>query len=223
MTQIPRPCIVWGAKGHSKVILDIIKQEGGWINHFFDNDESVQSPVSSVPISYGEDGLNEFVMSLPQRNYEPAHFDFVCAIAGDRGEDRIRIGKKLLQLGFMPRNVIHPSAVISPLATIGSSCQVLAGAIIGPYACIGDFSIINSGASVDHECNVGEGSHLAPMASLAGEVCLNRTVFVGLNATILPRITVGDGAVIGAGAVVTKDVPNGAVMIGNPARERTGP
>jgi acetyltransferase-like isoleucine patch superfamily enzyme len=41
---------------------------------------------------------------------------------------------------------------------------------------------------------------------------------IGANATILPGLTIGEKAMIGAGAVVTKDVPPGAVMIGNPSK-----
>jgi sugar O-acyltransferase (sialic acid O-acetyltransferase NeuD family) len=213
-----RPCVVWGARGQGKVVFDIVRLENGHIDHFFDNDSDTPSPVSSVPISHGFEGLNKFVDSLAMRGLEPGMFDFVCAIGGGRGEDRIQIGQHLLNLGFAPRNVVHPSAVISPLASLGISPQILAGAIVGPYATLGDFVIINSGANVDHECSLGDGCHLAPLATLAGEVQLGRNVFVGANATILPRLQIGDGAIIGAGAVVTKDVPSGAVMVGNPAR-----
>lgn len=223
MMREPRPCIVWGAKGHAKAVFDIIKQEGGWIDHFFDNDSSVASPIATVPISYGMAGLIQFVESLPKRNCEPSQFDFVCAIGGNHGDDRIRLGEELMQMGFAPRNLIHRSAVISSLATIGSSCQFMAGSIVGPFVSMGNFSIANSGSSIDHECIIGEGSHIAPMATLAGEVHLGRNVFVGLNATVLPRVSIGDGAVIGAGAVVTKNVPKGAVMIGSPARDRSKP
>jgi acetyltransferase-like isoleucine patch superfamily enzyme len=59
---------------------------------------------------------------------------------------------------------------------------------------------------------------LAPNAALAGEVVLEDHVFVGLNATILPRLRIGRGAIVGAGAVVIRDVPSTKVVIGNPAR-----
>ncbi len=49
-------------------------------------------------------------------------------------------------------------------------------------------------------------------------VHIKRNVWIGVNVTILPGVTIGENAVVGAGAVVTKDVPDNAVVVGNPAR-----
>lgn len=53
---------------------------------------------------------------------------------------------------------------------------------------------------------------------VGGKVIIENNVHIGTNATILPNIKIGEGAVIGAGAVVTKDVPKGAVVVGVPAK-----
>ena len=47
---------------------------------------------------------------------------------------------------------------------------------------------------------------------------IGNDVWIGVNVTILPGVTIGENAVVGAGAVVTKDVPDNAVVVGNPAR-----
>jgi UDP-perosamine 4-acetyltransferase len=120
--------------------------------------------------------------------------------------------------GFTPRSLIHKTAIISPTADIGRNIQLLAGSIIGAFVSIGDYSIINSGANVDHDCTIGRNCHLAPRAALAGEITVEDNVFVGTNATILPRLRIDSGATVGAGAVVTKDVSTGVVVAGNPAR-----
>jgi len=65
---------------------------------------------------------------------------------------------------------------------------------------------------------VGSGAHFAPGATLCGLVSVGEAAMVGTSATILPRMKIGRGAIIGAGAVVTKDVPDYAVVLGNPAR-----
>ena len=49
-------------------------------------------------------------------------------------------------------------------------------------------------------------------------VHIKRNVWIGVNVTILPGVTIGENAVVGAGAVVTKDVPDNAVVVGNPAK-----
>jgi len=60
--------------------------------------------------------------------------------------------------------------------------------------------------------------HFAPGARAAGEVVVGENSFVGCGAIILPRIRIGAGATIGAGAVVTKDVGPNQTVVGNPAR-----
>lgn len=75
---------------------------------------------------------------------------------------------------------------------------------------------------MDHERNVGAGVHIMPGATLAGLVEIGDGVSVGSHATILPRLQIAADATIGAGAVVMRAVPRGAVMVGVPARPRSG-
>ena len=211
-------CIIWGATGQAKVAYEILSEEGVRVIHLFDNNSTVVSPIPGIPVSYGRDGISSFVDSLKRDNFLPEEIDCVSAIGGSRGAAR-EITTHLMEcFGFKSRSLIHQKAVISSLANIGNSVQLLAGSVVGPYASIGDFSIINSGANVDHDCIIGKGCHLAPRAALAGEITVQDHVFIGTNATVLPRICIGSGAVIGAGAVVTKDVAPGVTVVGNPAR-----
>lgn len=54
--------------------------------------------------------------------------------------------------------------------------------------------------------------------SRVGRVEIGNNVFVGADAIILPNVKIGDNCIIGAGTVVSKDIPDGAVVVGNPAR-----
>jgi sugar O-acyltransferase (sialic acid O-acetyltransferase NeuD family) len=218
MRESSRPCIIWGATGQAKVAYDILLGEGGEIIHLFDNDPNVGSPLAGIPVSYGADGLLAFIDNLRHHNLRPADIDCIAAIGGGNGEARETMTQFMESHGFRPRSLIHKTAIISRTADLGKNIQLLAGSIIGSFASIGDYSIINSGANVDHDCAIGKNCHLAPRAALAGEVTVEDNVFVGINATILPRLRIGSGATVGAGAVVTKDVSNGVVVTGSPAR-----
>jgi sugar O-acyltransferase (sialic acid O-acetyltransferase NeuD family) len=221
MSQLNRPCIIWGSTGQAKVAYDILLQEGTKIIHLFDNNINVKSPLPGIPMSYGTDGLLSFIDTLINSELKPADIDCIAAIGGGNGEAREAMTRLMESHGFKPRSLMHKSALISPLADIGQNVQLLAGTIIGAFASIGDFTIMNSGANADHDCVIGNGCHLAPRATLAGEVVVGNDVFIGTNATVLPRIRIEDKAVIGAGAVVTKDIPKGVTVIGNPARVLT--
>jgi acetyltransferase-like isoleucine patch superfamily enzyme len=71
---------------------------------------------------------------------------------------------------------------------------------------------------VGHDSHCGSYSRLNPQACISGEVAIGTEVFFGANATALPRINIGDGVVVGAGAVVVDDVPDGMTVKGVPAR-----
>jgi sugar O-acyltransferase (sialic acid O-acetyltransferase NeuD family) len=218
MIESSRPCIIWGGAGQAKIVYEILLGEGAEVIHLFDNDPNTESPLPGIPISYGSDGLLSFVNNLRDQKLNPSDIDCIAAIGGANGEARETMTRFMESHGFKPRSLIHKTAIISPTADIGRNIQLLAGSIIGAFASIGDYSIINSGANVDHDCTIGRNCHLAPRAALAGEITVEDNVFVGINATILPRLRIGSGATVGAGAVVTKDVSTGVVVAGNPAR-----
>lgn len=123
---------------------------------------------------------------------------------------------------------IGDRAVIREGVRIGDCCVIGAGVDIQYGALIGDNVRIQSGAYIVGGTVIGDGTFIAPSVTSAndphiarfgladyrdrGQVApiIGRRVFVGVGAILLPGVNIGDGAVIGAGAVVTGDVPPGA-------------
>ncbi|MCY9692554.1 acetyltransferase [Paenibacillus alginolyticus] len=116
--------------------------------------------------------------------------------------------------------ILHPGSIISPSAIIEKGAQVMAGAIIQTSSRIGYNTIINTRASVDHNCIIGDHVHISPGAVLCGEVTVNSGSHIGAGATIIQNVTIGHNVVVAAGAVVIDDVPDGAVVMGVPAKRR---
>lgn len=136
------------------------------------------------------------------------------------GHNRIRliVAEKLRAKGARFANVIDPSAVIMPDAMLGVGIFVGPQAVVHIAASIGDHAIINTGVIVEHDCVVATGANLSPGVRMGGRVIIEKNCFIGVGATLAPRVVIGEGAIVGAGAVVTRNVPTGCVAYGSPAR-----
>jgi UDP-2-acetamido-3-amino-2,3-dideoxy-glucuronate N-acetyltransferase len=117
---------------------------------------------------------------------------------------------------------------------IGTFVEIQKGARIGNRCKISSHSFICEGVTLEDEVFIGHGvmfiNDRFPRAATAGgqlqteadwkciSTVVKRGASIGSNATILCGVEIGEGATVGAGSVVTKDVPAGAVVAGNPAR-----
>lgn len=104
---------------------------------------------------------------------------------------------------------------ISPTAIVEAFVSVDAG--LERRTHIGDRVYLMKHSHVGHDAIVGSYSNVAPGAIIGGYCRIGHHVKIGLGASIRPRVTIGNYAIIGAGAVVVKHVPEGEVWAGNPA------
>jgi len=206
--------VLWGSAGHAKVLADVISARGGRIVALFDNNPGAEPCLADVPLFHGRAGFEGWLRGQGTLERIAAG----VAIGGARGADRRAIADLFKEAGLALPPLVHPHASVSPTAVVGEASHVLAHAVVAADVSIGRACIVNNAANVDHESRLADGVHLAPGAMLCGCVDVGENVLVGAGAVVLPRITIGKGAVIGAGSVVTKDVPEGVVVVGNPAR-----
>ncbi len=135
-----------------------------------------------------------------------------CRIHLGTGDRAVRrsMAETVRTSGGQLGTIFHPAGIVSPSAVIGAGAFVAAGAIVGVGAVLAEACLVNTGASIDHDCRLDTGVCIGPGARLAGTVLCEADVFVGLNACVLQGLRIGRGAVIGAGAVVTRDVAAGS-------------
>ena len=144
-----------------------------------------------------------------------------CVVENDRRNS----GVPLLDLKDIPAR-IEPGAIIREKVTISENAVILMGAVLNIGAVVGRRTMIDMGAILGGRATVGDDCHIGAGAVLAGvvepasatPVVVEDRVLIGANAVVLEGVRIGAGAVVAAGAVVTEDVPPGAVVAGTPAR-----
>ena len=188
---------LYGASGHAKVIIDILKSQNKEIDGLVDDNEAIKEIVG-YPVS----------QSLPDNS------SLIISIGANK--TRKKVAEKLRHNKF--ETAVHSSAILSEYSTLDEGTVVMQGAIIQSSCKIGKHCIINTGASVDHDCQIGDYVHLSPQSILCGNVTIGEGTWIGAGTTIIEGVTIGKWCVIGAGSVVTKDIPDNRLAVGNRCR-----
>ncbi len=203
-----REAWVIGAGGHAKVVIDALRASGEF---------TVAGVLDDDPGRFGTAVLGASVLGDATReSVERLGIGWAILAIGSnraRAEAAARLDGRVVWA-----SVVHPKAHIAPGARLGEGTLVLAGAIIQPDTTIGAHAILNTACSVDHDCVIGDFAHVAPGAHLAGGVQIGEGVLIGLGSSLLPGRAVGAWATVGAGCVVTRDIPPGVTARGIPAR-----
>jgi sugar O-acyltransferase (sialic acid O-acetyltransferase NeuD family) len=198
--------VIFGCGGHGRVIADILRCANAQITGFLD-DRMLGGTVDGLAVIGDRTWLEstEFLI---------AH-ELIIGI----GDNRIRraLSEQVLTRGGKLCRAIHPTAVLARDVEIGTGSVVMAGAIINTGSRIGRFAVVNTGAIVDHDNIVADGVHISPGCKLAGGVECGADAFIGTGASIIPRVRIGERAVIAAGSVVIGNVPVDVLVAGCPA------
>ncbi len=207
MTRI----IIIGAGGHGQVVADILLSSNpsaslGYLVGFLDDDEQLLgTTVLGVPVLGN-------VAQLP----ECGHDGVIVAIGDNLIRKQILAG--LMERGERIVSAIHASAIIGLDVHIGIGVTVCAGVVVNTGSVIGDGVILNTSCTIDHHSRIGDCAHIAPGAHLGGSVQVLEGSLIGIGSAIIPGCSIGEWAVVGAGAVVTTDIPYQATVVGPPLR-----
>jgi acetyltransferase EpsM len=185
--------------------------------------EAVRAAVPTAEVVFVDDRVGGEVAGIPARprgwllgRTDLADWGVIVALG--RNDTRLRVAAELEAEGCQFGVLIHPSAVVSPSASLGAGTFVMPAAVVNAGATVGAHAIVNTRVVVEHDSEIGSGASLAPGVATGGRVRIGAGAFVGVGAVICPRVEIGEWAVVGAGAVVTKDVPPRVVAYGSPAR-----
>ncbi|MCI5144110.1 MAG: acetyltransferase [Candidatus Electrothrix sp. AR3] len=116
-------------------------------------------------------------------------------------------------------NLIHPTITLMPSNTIGRGNIICKGTIITVNVNIDDLNIINLNCTIGHDVRIGKFCTLAPNINLSGCSHVGDYTELGTNVIVIPGVSIGTNSIIGAGAVVTKDIQSSVLAVGMPAKE----
>ncbi len=203
--------LILGAGGHAQVVADILLRM-----HEAGDDLAPIGYLDDNPQITGQRLLGLPVLG-PLAALETIEHDATIVAIGDN-RTRCRIFTHLVAQNERLVTARHPRAIIAPDVAIGAGSVVCAGVVVNPGSMMGSNVILNTGCTVDHHNTIGDHAHIAPGVHLGGDVRIGSGTLVGIGATVIPQHSVGAWSAIGAGSVVTKNVADGMIAAGNPAR-----
>jgi sugar O-acyltransferase (sialic acid O-acetyltransferase NeuD family) len=192
---------LYGAGGHAKVVIEILEQQKKVISGLIDADPAIKR-LFDYPV----------FQIIP---YDLLDNEFKMIICVGNNENRKKLADKNLS-GY--ETAIHPSANISLRSSIGEGTVVMPSVSVNCSTRIGNHVILNTNCSVDHDCILEDYVHVSPNVALAGNVRVGEGTHIGIGSSVISGIKIGKWTTIGAGAVIIANVPDYAVVVGNPGK-----
>ena len=206
-----RHLYIFGAGGFGREVAWLAEQTWGErveLHFLVDRPEYLREPVNGIPV--------ELVSAVEPRD------DARFLVALGDPEARRTAALALAAKGMRPATLVHPRVEMSRFVEMGPGTVVCANSVLTCNLVLGAHVQVNLACTIGHDAVIGDFSTLSPGVNISGCVHLESGVFVGTNACIINGKTdrplrIGAGAVIAAGACVTKDVPPHALVAGVPA------
>lgn len=197
--------VIIGAGGHGKVIADIALKNAKYDNVCFLDDNNASSCLG-LPVVGKIKDFEKFIDSSE-----------IFVAIGDN-QKRSQLIEELLEKNAKIPVLIHSDAVVGSQVELGDGTAIMAGAVVNPCTKIGKGVILNTCSSIDHDCFVGDYSHIAVGVHVAGSVNLGKSVCLGAGVTVKNNVNICADCFIGAGAVVIEDLKTPGTYVGVPAK-----
>jgi sugar O-acyltransferase (sialic acid O-acetyltransferase NeuD family) len=205
-----KQCIIIGAGTYGQVYAKYLGDEYEVIGFIDDNPTLKGAEVENIKVI--GDTSYSFIFLAENPNV------FVFVPIGNNSI-RQRLLKEYSERGISTPSFIHPQTIIHPTVIIGKGVYILPATNIMPDTIIGDFVMISMGVNIAHHNKIAEGCFFSQGTNIGASVKIGEQAYFGIGSTLMTGVKeVGQHSLIGAGAVVIKDVPDFAVVVGNPAK-----
>ncbi|MEC4004433.1 acetyltransferase [Flavobacterium sp. SUN052] len=204
--------LIVGAKGFAKEVLEVLYQNNQLEDVVFYDDVNVDVP------NFLYDKF-KVLTSLEQAEeyFEKGDKKFTIGIGNPIL--RKKLSDKFLKIGGIFASTISPKAAIGNFGnSIDAGCNIMTGCVITNDIEIKEGVLVNLNCTIGHDCIIGNYVEMSPGVHISGNCKIEDYSVLGTNATVLPGISIGKNVIVGAGSVVTKDLPDNCVAVGIPAK-----
>lgn len=204
-----RTLAICGTGGLGRELLELARQinekENRWDNFIFVTDEVGGSVVNGVKV-FSEEELRERNLNL----------DAIVGIGEPSRKEKVL--ENIRAYGWDTPTLIHPGVHIPDTTSVGKGAVIQENCFISCNVLIEDDVYIQPNANIGHDCVLRVGSVISGLCHLAGGVQIGRYTYLGMSSCYKEHVSVGDGSIVGMGAVVYHDIGDGVIAVGNPAR-----
>jgi len=204
--------ILLGGGGHCKSCIDVIESTGEYeIVGIVDEKEKIGNEVFGYKIIATDDQLQNL-----RKKYEYA---IITVGQIQSAKLRIKLFDLVNDLGFILPTIIASTAYVSKYSVVGKGTIIMHQSMINADVKIGENCIINTKALIEHDCEIGNHCHISTTSVLNGNVIIGNKCFVGSNTTFFNNISITNNVILSSNSLVTKDIKNAGVYVGNPIRK----
>lgn len=201
---------IYGAGGYGMETLDIL-------NDSLENDDNINISFlvdeQYLSNTQGHNFINNTVVTCQSPQLE----GYVTIAVGEPSV-RAEFYKKLLTAKLQFKSILSQRCYISKFSKIGDGCIIAPFCSIQSTATVKNNVAINTAAIVGHGVVIEESSVISSQVNLGGGVTVGQESYIGMGALIKENVSIGKNVIIGMGSVVHKDIPDGVIAMGNPAR-----
>lgn len=205
--------VIIGASGFAKEILWLLEENNKIVDEwsilgFIDQSYTTKTEPT---LGYNIVGDDEWLA-----NYEGEIY-VVCGVGSGSLRRKIVHQFKDKENIIFP-NIISRGAILSDSVKMGKGCIICTNSILTVDICLGSFVTINLACTIGHDAVLEDYITLYPSVNVSGNVHIKSETEIGTGTQIIQGIEVGENTIIGAGAVVVRDLPSNCTAVGNPAK-----
>lgn len=163
-------------------------------------------------------GLPVIGSSAELQNLRPEKIDAVFSPIGNNNARAEKL-ENARNLGFLTPNYVSQGAQVASILNANSGIYILAGSVVMPFVEIGISSMISIGANIAHHTVLGDGNFISTGCNIGAGISIGKNANFGIGSTVMTGVkNIGDNVVVGAGAVVIRDIQSNTIVAGVPAK-----